>query len=55
MQKHTTVHTTLLVCQECARPWLDPSERWRIYLTNDDPGEPVPYCADCAHREFDPD
>lgn len=45
---------TALTCIECRREWLDPSERWRIYLTLDAQPEPVPYCADCAAFEFDP-
>jgi hypothetical protein len=43
-----------LSCVECRRAWTDPSERWRIYLTSDEPPEPVLYCADCAAFEFDP-
>jgi hypothetical protein len=27
---------------------------WRTYLTEQDPPQPVTYCPDCAHREFDP-
>lgn len=46
--------TQELTCVECADTWLDPSERWRVYLTDDEPQEAVLYCADCAHREFDP-
>ena len=42
-----------LVCMECDRAWLHPSERWRLYLTEDDPPRPVLYCPDCAEREFD--
>ena len=32
---------------------LDPGEGWRSYL--DDEGEAVPFCPDCAHREFGDD
>jgi|1185.fasta_scaffold1301663_1 hypothetical protein len=42
-----------LCCVECERPWLDPPERWRAYLTDEDPGEAVFYCPECARREFD--
>ena len=42
-----------LVCIECRREWVIPVERWRIYLTEGDPPEPVTYCPDCAEREFD--
>ncbi len=45
----------LLVCEECRRPWLEPRERWRLYLTDDEPAEAVPYCPECAGREFDGD
>jgi RNase P subunit RPR2 len=44
-----------LLCEECRRPWLVPQERWRVYLTDDEPAEAVPYCPGCAAREFDPD
>ena len=45
----------LLVCEECLRPWLRPHERWRLYLTDDEPPQTVPYCPECAGREFDGD
>ena len=41
-----------LVCVECGREWVGPVERWRVYLTDDDPPQPVTYCPDCAEREF---
>ena len=44
----------VLHCIECRRPWLDPSERWRLKVTDDSPPETVPYCARCATREFGP-
>jgi hypothetical protein len=47
-------HVGRLSCIECNREWSDPSERWRIYLTTDEPPAPVLYCADCASFEFDP-
>jgi hypothetical protein len=43
-----------LECVECGRLWSDPTERWRMYVTDDEPPEAVPYCRDCASREFDP-
>lgn len=43
-----------LECIECRRAWLDPAERWRLKVTDDTPAEIVPYCADCATREFGP-
>jgi hypothetical protein len=42
-----------LTCIECGRPWLLAPERWRLKVTAEDPRETVPYCPDCAHREFD--
>jgi hypothetical protein len=44
--------TNVLECIECRRQWQVPSERWRVYLTDDDPAEAVAYCPDCAEREF---
>jgi hypothetical protein len=49
-----TAQATALKCIECTREWLDPGERWRVYLTSDLEPEPVLYCADCAAFEFDP-
>lgn len=37
-------------CAECGRPWLDPDERWRSYLTVDD--ETALYCPTCGQAEF---
>lgn len=48
------LHIPLIVCQECSCPWLDPNERWRVYLDDEEPANAVPYCPVCAHREFDP-
>ena len=42
-----------LTCMECLRPWTAASERWRVYLTRDDPPKLLVYCQDCAEREFD--
>jgi hypothetical protein len=42
-----------LTCIECGRPWLVAPERWRLKVTDEEPRETVPYCPDCAHREFD--
>jgi hypothetical protein len=43
-----------LSCIECAAVWVDATERWRIYLTDDEPQEPVLYCYACATYEFGP-
>jgi hypothetical protein len=51
MNTPTVVQT--ICCQECRRSWLDARERWRLYVTDDDPIESVPYCPECASREFD--
>jgi hypothetical protein len=42
-------------CQECRGSWDDPSERWRLYLTDDDPPLSAMYCPECAEREFGSD
>jgi len=47
--------THVLTCIECGAAWLDSSERWRLYLTSDEPPEAVPYCPDCNEREFGED
>ena len=49
------LHKPLIMCQECGSLWLDPTERWRLYLDEDEPANAVPYCPACAAREFDPD
>jgi len=37
-----------------SRPWLpDDDERWRAWLTDDEPAELVFYCPRCAASEFD--
>jgi RNase P subunit RPR2 len=51
--KLTIAPQRLLACQDCHRLWLDPSERWRMYLDSDEPPHAVSYCPDCATREFD--
>jgi hypothetical protein len=43
---------TQLVCVECSRLWLHGDERWRLKISSDDPPETVPYCPECARREF---
>lgn len=45
---------TTLRCIECMRPWVDAGERWRLKITDDVEPETVPYCPDCAMREFGP-
>jgi hypothetical protein len=42
-----------LRCEECNRRWDEPTERWRVYFTGDDPPDPMTYCPECARREFD--
>lgn len=53
--KTTVLAPPVMTCQECERPWLDGRERWRVYVDLDEPGRAVPYCPDCAAREFDGD
>jgi hypothetical protein len=53
MAEPTSPQTTqVLECVECCRRWRVPSERWRVYVTDDDPPELVAYCRVCAEREF---
>lgn len=53
-QQHDShVFVLALRCVECDRRWDDPSERWRISFTDDEPPEPVTYCRARAAREFD--
>ncbi len=42
-----------LRCQECGRRWDDFAERWRIYVTADNPPQAITYCTVCARREFE--
>ena len=51
-QHGALTHHDTLVCIECGGAWLDASERWRLYLTDDEPREAVAYCEHCASREF---
>jgi hypothetical protein len=46
------VAVTPLVCQECGSVWVESKERWRVYLSDDSPPLPVPYCPVCAREEF---
>jgi hypothetical protein len=53
MNEKAAQHLALeLTCVECELPWLDASERWRIYVTEEDCPEAVLYCHACATREF---
>jgi hypothetical protein len=54
MAEHAESQTenVVLRCIECRRAWIDDSERWRVFLTTEEPREPVAYCPDCAEREF---
>ncbi len=45
---------TPIACIECLRPWLHDGERWRLKITDDAEPQTVPYCPDCATREFGP-
>lgn len=51
-QASTTLVTTTIVCIECERPWVTERERWRLKVTDEAVPETVPYCPDCATREF---
>jgi hypothetical protein len=40
-------------CAECGAVWLPADEeRWKAYLTDDEPPQLAFYCSDCAEREF---
>jgi hypothetical protein len=41
-----------LVCEECGATADERAAGWRIYLTAEDPPEPLVYCPQCAEREF---
>ena len=45
----------VLTCIECGRLWVQPEERWRLYVTDDEQPERLAYCQACAEREFDGD
>jgi hypothetical protein len=53
-QTGTALATATIVCVECRRPWVTESERWRLKVLDDPEPETVPYCPDCATREFGP-
>jgi hypothetical protein len=44
---------TAISCIECGRAWIDEGERWRMKVLDEEPRETVPYCPNCAQREFD--
>jgi hypothetical protein len=51
-ESETARRAAPLVCIECLRPWLAESERWRLKVTDELQPSTVPYCPDCATREF---
>jgi hypothetical protein len=52
MYDDPTTLVPALACQECHAEWIDPKERWRIYVVPGDPAETLVYCPACARREF---
>ena len=50
--RESTIATTPPHCLECRRPWVDSTERWRVYLSVESPSQPLTYCPECARREF---
>jgi hypothetical protein len=41
-------------CFGCERRWMPADEeRWRAYLTDDEPPEIVFFCGRCSEREFE--
>jgi len=53
-EQHLETTVGEMNCIECLRAWTIPSERWRLLLTDDPTPEAVPYCPECAAREFGP-
>jgi hypothetical protein len=53
MSDDPTTLTQSPACLECRREWFDAKERWRLFVTSDDPAETLLYCPACASREFD--
>jgi len=51
-QRERTIAALPLRCLECWRPWVESTERWRIYLSGENPSIPLTYCPECAQREF---
>jgi hypothetical protein len=41
-----------LVCTECKRPWLDMTDRWHAYVSEEGTPEVGFFCPACAEREF---
>ena len=50
-----SIGLSTLNCIECRRQWILRTERWRAYVTEDDPPEVVIYCESCADKEFGQD
>lgn len=50
--RERTIATIPLHCLECRRPWVESTERWRVYLSGENPSLPLTYCPECAQREF---
>ena len=48
-----TISVEPVHCLECGREWVEASERWRMYLSGENPPHPLTYCPACARREFD--
>lgn len=46
------VDVATLDCIECGRHWNEGSDRWRAYVTADEPRQVIIYCDWCAEREF---
>jgi len=52
MAERERIAAQTMTCEECKRPWSDPAERWRLYLSCDEPTVPIAYCRSCSEREF---
>ena len=53
VDRATSISTTPLRCLECGQRWIEETERWRVYLSHEEPPQTLTYCPDCARREFD--
>jgi hypothetical protein len=41
------------ICEGCGRRWVERTERWRAYLTDDEPPVAALFCPECSRNEFE--
>jgi ribosomal protein L44E len=51
LRRHVRIDLPLH-CQECARRWDDPRERWAVFFTHEEPPDAAVYCPSCTRHEF---